>query len=225
MMSAILALHIGAGIVGLLSGAAALALRKGSARHRTAGNVFFFAMMGMAGLGGYIAVMKPVTASINGMLAGLALYLTATAWVTIRRTERKVVLFDFVALIAALALGATAIGFALNAPIREPGVAVGIPAIIYFILAAPALLGAALDLNMILRGGVSGASRIGRHLWRMCLALYIAVASIFIGREDAFPAVLRETGLLYVPVLAVVVLTIFWVLRVRFTSWYAKRFA
>jgi len=221
-ISGIVLMHVGAGGIALLAGAAALVFRKGSPRHRAAGNVFFAAMLLMAGVGGFVAVTKPVTASVNGMLAALALYFAATAWMTVRRAERTVGPFDYVALAGALAIGATAIGLALNAPIHEPGVAAGIPAIVYYIFAAPALLGAALDLNMILRGGVSGAARIGRHLWRMCLALYIAASSFFIGQERLFPEAVRDTGVQYLPVVALIVLTIFWTVRVRFTKWYAK---
>lgn len=214
--------HVGAGGIALLAGAAALAFRKGSPRHRVAGNLFFAAMLLMAGVGGYVAVTKPVTASVNGLLAALALYFAATAWATVRRTERRIGFFDYAALAGALAIGATAIGFALNAPIHEPGVATGIPAVIYYIFAAPALLGAAFDLNMILRGGVSGRGRIGRHVWRMGFALYIAASSFFIGQEHVFPEAVRDMGIQYLPVMALIVLTIFWAVRVRFTSWYAK---
>jgi hypothetical protein len=36
------------------------------------------------------------------------------------------------------------------------------------------LLAAAGDLRMLLRGGLFGAQRIARHLWRMCFGLFIA---------------------------------------------------
>lgn len=220
--SAILIVHVGAGVVALLAGAAALALRKGSARHRAAGNIFFAAMLAMAGLGGAIAVIKPVTASVNGMLAALALYFAATAWATVRRPERTVGWFDYAALAGGLAIGATAIALALNAPIHEPGVDVAIPAVIYYIFAAPALIGAAFDLGVILRGGLSGRARIGRHVWRMGLAFYIAASSFFIGRESVFPQGMRDAGVQYLPLLMLVVLTIFWAIRVRFTGWVAR---
>jgi uncharacterized membrane protein len=220
--SAILVVHVGAGAIAMLAGAAALALRKGSVRHRAAGNVFFAAMLAMAGIGGFIAVTKPVTASVNGMLAALALYFAATAWATVRRPERTIGWFDYAALAAALAIGGTAITLALNAPIHEPGVPVGIPAVIYYIFAALALIGAAFDLGVILRGGLVGRARIGRHVWRMGLALYIAASSFFIGQEHIFPQAVREAGLQYLPVLALVVLTIFWAVRVRFTGWVSR---
>jgi hypothetical protein len=43
----------------------------------------------------------------------------------------------------------------------------GIPAGMYFFLGSVALLSAAADVPMLWHGGVSGAQRIARHLWRM----------------------------------------------------------
>jgi hypothetical protein len=77
---------------------------------------------------------------------------------------------------------------------------------------------AAADLRMIMRGGVFGVQRIVRHLWRMCVALLVAVFSLFLGQQQVFPDSIRGTGLLYLPVLAVLVAMIFWILRVRFAK-------
>src|SRR5438128_3446445 len=44
----ILVIHICGGVVGLLSGVAAISFRKGSPRHRMAGNIFFISMLTMA---------------------------------------------------------------------------------------------------------------------------------------------------------------------------------
>src|SRR6185436_14086230 len=41
-------------------------------------------------------------------------------------------------------------------------------AAVAFVFGGVALLAAALDLRMITRGGVVGAQRLARHLWRMC---------------------------------------------------------
>ena len=76
----ILIIHICAGLVGLLSGAAAMSFRKGSRRHRVAGNVFFVAML----------VMGSSAAYLGNVFGGLfACYLVATAWLTARRREGK----------------------------------------------------------------------------------------------------------------------------------------
>src|ERR1700737_1212187 len=53
----------------------------------------------------------------------------------------------------------------------------GIPAAGYFVFGSVALLAAALDVGMFIRGGVSGVHRIARHLWRMCFAMLITTIS------------------------------------------------
>ena len=46
--SPVLVFHISAGTSALLSGTAAMSFRKGSPRHRVAGNVFVMAMLGLS---------------------------------------------------------------------------------------------------------------------------------------------------------------------------------
>ena len=53
----------------------------------------------------------------------------------------------------------------------------GEPSQIGYVFAVVALIAAASDFSMIHRGGLAGAPRIARHLWRMCLALFIAWGS------------------------------------------------
>ena len=47
-------------------------------------------------------------------------------------------------------------------------------------LGSVAVLAAAGDVRMLVRGGVFGAQRVARHLWRMCFGLFIATGS-FLG--------------------------------------------
>lgn len=69
----ILIIHICAGVVGVLSGAAAMSFRKGSRPHRVGGNLFFVAML----------VMGSSAAYLGNVVGGLfACYLVATAWLT-----------------------------------------------------------------------------------------------------------------------------------------------
>jgi hypothetical protein len=87
-------------------------------------------------------------------------------------------------------------------------------------------LAAALDLNFILRGGVSGVQRIARHAWRMCAALLIAAFSFFLGQQKVMPELIQGSPLLFVPPLAVLTAMIFWLLRIRFSKafkWVAPR--
>ena len=71
---------------------------------------------------------------------------------------------------------------------------------------------------MLLRGGVFGTQRISRHLWRMCFGLWIAAGSVFLARQQLFPALLRNTGALYFLTALPLLIMVFWLVRIRFTS-------
>ncbi len=83
-----------------------------------------------------------------------------------------------------------------------------------FIFGGIALLGALGDLRLLSGTGVSARHRIGRHLWRMGVALWIATASFFLGQANFIPEPLRILPLLALPVLLVLGATIYWLVRV-----------
>ena len=213
-------IHISMGAVGLLSGAAGLLFRKGSRLHRTAGNVYFISMLIMSALGAYGSLYVPEMISV--IVGVLTFYLVATAWMTVMRKDGETGLFEFGGVLVALAAASAGLIFGLEAVNSKTGLKDGFPAGIYFFFGAVALLSAALDVRMIFRGGVFGAQRIVRHLWRMCFALFIAAASLFLGQPQVFPESIRNTPILFVPVIVVAVVMIFWLLRVWFTNWYDK---
>jgi uncharacterized membrane protein len=220
-VSPLLIFHICGGTLGLLSGAAAVSFRKGSRRHRIAGKVFVLSMMGMSAAGAYMAFMKSQTNNVFGGV--LTIYLVATAWTTASRREGTTGIFDWGALLVALAMaiGMGTYGFeAANSP---TGSKAGVPAGMYFLLGSVALLAAAGDVRMLVRGGVFGVDRLARHLWRMCFGLFIAAASVFIARPRLFPAVLRTTGVLLLLGILPLIVMIFWLLRVRFTNAYKRK--
>jgi hypothetical protein len=214
--SPLLLFHISAATVGLLSGAVSMSFRKGSRGHRAAGNVFFISMLSMSAAGTYMAFLKSQAGNVIGGV--LTFYLVATAWITARRRNGGTGIFDWVALLFALAVGVSIVTLGLEAANSPTGSKDGVPAVMYFVLGSVALLSAAGDVRMLVRGGVFGARRIARHLWRMCFALFIATGSIFLARPQIFPAVLSKT---YVPVflgILPLILMIFWLFRVRFTG-------
>jgi uncharacterized membrane protein len=220
-ISPLLVLHISGGITGLVSGAAAMTFRKGSRGHVVAGQVFVIAMLTMAGAGATMAAMK---SQIGNLMGGLmTLYMVATAWATIRRKEGETGLFEWGALLAALSVGGVMTTFGIEAMQSPTGTKGGYPPALYFIWGAIALLSAAGDLRMVARGGVYGAKRIVRHLWRMCLGLFIASGSFFLGQQKVFPLFLRGLKIWWVPALLPLVLMIYWVIRVRFTKEYKKK--
>ena len=97
------------------------------------------------------------------------------------------------------------------------------------------LLAAAGDVRMLVRGGVLGAKRIARHLWRMCFGLFIAAGSFFLGPSNRplrllstvgvgqhLSPALFSTSLYLLLTILPLILLIFWLVRVRFTKAYRK---
>jgi len=189
MLWPFLVIHVCAAVVGLLSGAMAMLFRKGSGLHGAAGSVFFVSMTVMSSTGAVIAAfLKPN--SLNVTVSLLTLYLVATAWWAAKRREVGKSRFDrgamlFIALTGVLGLSLAAQGG------RYAGITVFFSVIAFF--------AASRDLRMIRRGGMTGPSRIARHLLRMCFALLIAVFSFYPGQARVFPAWLRETNVLVLP--------------------------
>jgi hypothetical protein len=216
----VLIAHITGGGVGLLSGAVALLSRKGARLHRTTGNVFFVAMLIMSAIGGSVAPLLPQRSSV--VPAILTFYLVATGWMTVRRKEGGIGLFELGALLVALGAAATGVMFGLQAVNSPTGLLDGQDPSTYYVFAAIVAFAAAMDVGVIWRGGVSGAQRIARHVWRMCVALLIAAISFFLGQQQVFPASLRDSPILFAPEIAILGLMIFWLLRVRLTGRFEK---
>jgi hypothetical protein len=216
--SPVLLFHIAAGTLGMLSGFVAVSLRKGSRRHGLAGNVFVIAMLVLSASGVYLAYMKSQPGNIMG--GTLTFHLIATAWMTAKRRDGEPGIFDWGALLVVLAIAAVEVTWGLEAANSQTGAKYGYPAGPYFFLGSVAVLAATGDVRMLVRRGISGTQRIARHLWRMCFALFIAAASIFLARQQIFPALLRKTGALFFLSFLPLMLMIFWLIRVRFTNAY-----
>lgn len=218
LYSPLLPVHIAGGITGILFGTAALIYRKGSARHALAGKIFVAAMLTMASAAVYLAVLKNQRGNIGGGI--FTFYLILTAWLTARRRDGETSKYDWAPLVIPVALGVltwmNGIRVLRSGATSENGVPVGMS----FFMGTVMLLAAAGDVRMLLRGGVFGAKRVVRHLWRMCFGLFIATGSFFLGQQQVFPKWLRGSPALFVPALLPLVLLIFWVLRVWFGKMY-----
>ncbi len=220
LYSPLLPVHISAGIVGIVSGTAAMSFRKGSPRHALAGKVFVAAMLTLASSAVYLAIMKNQVGNILG--GTFAFYLVATAWATARRGDGKTGIFDWAAMLIPLLVGGALLilGFGVVYGYAKSN---GVPTAMYFVMGSVMLLAAAGDIRMLARGGVFGAKRIVRHLWRMCFGLFIATGSFFLGQQQVFPSWLRGSPVLFIPALLPLALLIFWLLRVWFSGTYRKK--
>jgi hypothetical protein len=231
----ILVFHICVGILGLLSGAAAMLFRKGSGRHRVSGKIFALSMLSLGASGAYLGFTKDQT--LNALMGFLTFYLVATAWLSARRSDGKAVIFDWVVPILPLVAGTVLVTYGIEAANSQTGAKEGYPAPAYFFFGFVALLFAIGDVRMLVNGGVFGGQRIARHLGRMCFALFIAAGSFFLGPRNRplrlmttlgfgrqiFPVLLRPSALVLLTVLPLV-LMVFWLFRVRFTNAYKKVF-
>ncbi len=215
--------HIAGGSFAIVTGFTALAARKGSPTHRGAGTVFVFAMLigaSSASWLGYHAEPQDFGDVIAGVLT---VYLVSTAWMAAKRADKESGVFEVAAFLVAAA--GSAVSFFQTSTAVANGTALlgGVPG---YIFACVAGLAAALDLSVVLRGGLAGRQRIARHLWRMLLGFFIAVGSFFPGQIHLFPDYIQKAQpviLLFIPALFIVALMFFWLTRVLFTGWWKTK--
>ena len=206
---AALALHIAAATSALASGPAAMILTKGSRLHRLTGNVFFVSMLVMTGIGALVApLLNDPFSSVGG---AFGFYLTATGWAAVIRRAGHIGRFEPLALLFILAVGAATVVL-VSRGMSDPATLNGQPWQAGAIFAGLCALGAASDISMILRGGVSGPARIARHLWRLCLAFLVAWLS-FTAQPKAQPAFLRGSPILMIPALLVLIAMAWWLVK------------
>jgi len=216
---ALLVLHIGGGTVGMIAGSAAMLVRKGSRLHRLAGNAFTGGMLTMATIGAGVAPFLNEDQWTNTTAAVFTLYLTTTAWAAGKRRDGQAGRFERNALFVPVGIVAMAVALALFSAARQVGEDLA-TVYVFGVLSALAVAG---DLNLQRQGGLSGASRIARHVWRMSFALFVALGSFFFGQQAFLPDAIRGTLIPAVPVLSMAALGAFWFVRTRFPRAFRPR--
>ena len=226
-MSALIYIHVCSAIIGIIAGYVSMVLRKGSSMHRIAGNIFTVSMLSMGGTGAYMAVfVKPNHGNLLGGM--MMIYLVSTGWMAGRRRVAAGVSagrtatvsvagtgFDIVAFMLAAAIAAAYISWGIQAKMTPRGLHDGYPAMLFLVFGSIVLLFFASDARMLLRGGVTGASRLARHLWRMGFTLLFATLSAYPGNKTRLFSAFPQTGLLYLPHILLIVSTVYWLIRVR----------
>lgn len=210
-MILLLPLHVAGGAIAIVSGLVALYAVKGATLHRRSGTIFVYAMLSMALSGALMAIGRAQTANV---LAGLmTTYLVVTALTTVSAPSARSRRIDLAAMLWAFALGLGSVVFAFvmlaGGGRRERGLA--IPLVIFGLVA---LLAGAGDFRRLRAGGVAGAARLKRHLWRMCLALFIATGSFFLGPVRRIPVPLRVPALRLIPFVVLATMA-YWLWRYR----------
>jgi hypothetical protein len=211
-----------------------MSFRKGSRPHVLAGKVFVISMLIMGVFAVYLAIVRHQPNNIGGGIT--TVYLIGTAWLTARRRDGEASRFDWVLMLVPLTLGILTSMNGLKVVRSGASSQDGVPVGMTFFIGSVLLLAAAGDVRMLLRGGVSGAKRIARHLWRMCFGLFIASGSFFMGPNNRplrlltnvgigqhLPSALFSVGLYLVLTVLPLVLLVFWLIRVRFVSAYKEK--
>jgi len=216
----LLPVHIIAGSIAIVAGFISVFVVKGLKLHRKGGIVFVYSMVVLSLTGALIATLKHQPANIIG--GSLAFYLVTTALLTVRPRDRRAQWIDAGGFVVAATVGAAAIQIGLGALDSGTGKTNGVPAGMMFFFGAVALLAALGDVRLILVGGLQGAQRIARHLWRMSFSLFIASGSFFLGQAKVIPKPIRILPLLAIPALLPLVLMLYWLARVLWTKWYRR---
>lgn len=200
--------HVVAGAIAILTGYVALFAFKGATVHRKSGLIFVGAMLVMSLTGAVMAVGRP-GAAVNVPAGLVTAYLIATAFATVRPPSARVRSFERGAMIAAFLFGTVSIAVAMSGT-------QGVFTAPLFMFGLIALLGGNGDRRMLRAGGLQGAPRLKRHLWRMCTGLFVAAASFFLGPPARVPEPLRLPPFRLIPLIALAAMA-FWLWRLRAT--------
>ncbi len=222
--AALLWLHIGGGTLGMISGAAALAFKKGGRLHRAAGAVFFVSMFVAYLIGAGVAPFLEEGQRPNFVAGIMALYLLVTGWRTARQRDTKAGIAELAGLGIALAIAGTGAVFMQMGAASPTGTIDGSPPQAFILFTVAGVLAAGGELNVLLRRGISGTARIVRHLWRMCFSLFIASGSFFLGQMQVLPDALRNSAFPFAAAFAPLLVMLFWLVWVR-TGWRRRRTA
>jgi hypothetical protein len=224
-------LHIGGGTIGLVSGTMAAFARKGGRLHRSTGTVFFVSMLVMAAFAAYLAVVRPGQV-VNLLIAILASYLVTTAWLTAHRKTGPVGVAEKIgfAVILSIFLPFALLSFELATgmtPFLKGSIPFKGPILIaVYVFTTMIGIAAITDAKVVFAGGISGAPRIARHLWRMCLGLAMAAGSAFTnGLPRLLPGPMHVTTIYFLPQLVPLALLVYWMMRVRLTGWIRQSYS
>lgn len=207
-MGTLLALHISAATLALLAGYLALGVTKGAFLHRRSGIVFAIAMFLMSLSGAWIAYVRDHS---NSVVAGLfTFYFVTTALLTVRRPGAVPAWVHPAAMCFALVVMLMAFRVGLAELPSSKTTAIGM-----FIFTGFGLLAVIGDVRVLRTGPLRGPSRISRHLWRMCFAMWVAATSFFWGPPNRVPEIIRYPDFYPIPIFTPLVVMFFWLWRVR----------
>ena len=213
----VLSIHICAGGLAIVLGAVALLVRKGGTTHRRSGLLFVYSMLVLGATAALLGFRKsPTDGNVFGGL--MTVYFVGTALTTVRPLPAWTRHSNVAALTVAVGLALVDIAGGVKAFNSPRGLLNGVPFVMHFFIAGVMILAAAGDVRIIRFGVLRGKSRLARHLWRMCFALFIAAGSFFSIRERVakiLPEPFTTAPMRALPILLVFGAMFYWLWRVR----------
>ena len=91
-----------------------------------------------------------------------------------------------------------------------------VPAGVYYFFTGIVLFATSADFIAIFKSKLHPKKRMIKHIWRMSVSLYIACSSFFDGQQQVFPEQLHGSIFLSIPQFSVLVIMIFWIVKVWF---------
>ena len=211
-MTYLMLVHVVCGTLAVIAGLVAMCAPKGRSLHINAGRVYLVTMLAMATSGGLTAILLPQ--AINVYAACLTSYLVVTSWHAGKNKQLGRNKFELLACLFICIIAFLTLKTGVDVMNSEQKHLQGFSYDAFFVIGSMAFVAAVADIVLLIRGGVQGKHRIIRHLWRMCLSYFIAAGSLFEGPgASAFPEVIRDSGVLSVPVPLVVLFTLYWLVR------------
>lgn len=211
----ILFLHVAGGTIAIVSGMIALFTRKGRRAHTIAGLAFCGSMAIMASIGAAASPFLPVPERANVIAGLLTLYLVLSGWGAIRSKQIVASRWDMLGLLVAFTSIAMGGLWAMQAANSPTGTLDKTPPQAFFVFIVIGTLAAIGDVKLIVRGRVMGAPRLSRHLWRMCVALFIAAGSFFLGQQQVLPVWMRGSPWLLLPPFTPLLVMLYWLVRLK----------
>jgi uncharacterized membrane protein len=207
-------LHFWIGCGAIIAGFTAFASRKGEGVHRTAGTLFVVTMGLLAISGLWLSLARDILFTV--FLSAISFHALITGWAA---AKSRFVLCRWISRLAPISSGLIGLGAVAGGMIAgasPDGLLNDLPPAAFYLLAFVSAVLCGLDIFYALMPAPPLRVRLTRHVWRMGFSFFLATGIFFFGNNHVLPEVLRSPWFLALPVLAVVVWTLFHAVRNRF---------
>ena len=204
--------HFIVGSIAIYSGVLASFMPKHGKWHKWLGRVYFTTMLLLGSSSSLIAFVRDIPLSfLNGLLL---CYFVLTSFRVIRQAPGTLKKTDVLHIGFGIAILIGFISSTTQVLLSETGKLGGFGPAVYIFFSTITLIAVLEDGYFAHKRGAAGRYRIVRHLWRMYMPLFMSTAAFFLGQAKLFPQAIQSSGLLFVPVLFVILPWAYWMIKI-----------